>query len=60
VYVPTEHELADVLTKNPTAMFDEQIKKLLGLVPKENLTKYLKEHQTSYDKLQSRRVRAVE
>jgi hypothetical protein len=41
-------------------MFDEQIKKLLGLVPKENLTKYLKEHQTSYDKLQSRRVRAVE
>ena len=60
VYVPTEHELADVLTKNPTTMFDEQIKKLLGLVPKENLTKYLKEHQTSYDKLQSRRVRAVE
>jgi hypothetical protein len=60
VYIPTEPELADVLTKNPTAMFDEQIKQLLGLVPKDNFTKYLKDHQTSYDKLQSRRARAVE
>ena len=56
VYIPTEPELADVLTTNPTAMFDEQIKQLLGLVPKDNFTKYLKDHQTSYDKLQSRRV----